>query len=94
MIKFVLRSEQQGINACTRQESTVYLEAWILSSGSNKRYYSMLNMRQNSILLGFVKAMNFVNEHDSTLSLRFASSTVLRRSATPAVTALSLTKRA
>jgi hypothetical protein len=31
----------------------------------------MLNMRQNSILLGFVKAMNFVNEHDGELSAAF-----------------------
>ncbi len=53
----------------TGEQRRVHLERWVFRCGSDQDDGAVLDVRQDGILLGFVEAMNLIDEKDGPLAL-------------------------
>ncbi len=60
-------------NAAAAQQGTVNREVWVFSSGANQDYRAVFHPRQQRILLGFVEAVNLVDEQDRALAVELVT---------------------
>jgi hypothetical protein len=60
----ILGQRLQDIDSTAREQRTVDFEGRIFGSGADQANASFLDMGQEGILLGFVEAMNFIDEDD------------------------------
>ena len=71
LLKIFRRQTVQYKNLTSGQQSRIQLKRWILGSCADQNNRSVLHIRQKTVLLRFVKAMDFINKQQSPLALGY-----------------------